>query len=83
MSHSEPLRRLVPPPREDVAAARSVTWPRQIWVNGNPPPSASYTFEASKVDISAKAQIRIAAGGSFIKIDPSGVTVFGRMLELN
>jgi type VI secretion system secreted protein VgrG len=45
--------------------------------------ASTYKLEAMKVEITGQAEISLTVGGSFIKIDPSGVTVFGPMIKLN
>jgi hypothetical protein len=45
--------------------------------------TGSYKLDAMTVEITGKTEIKLTVGGSFIKIDPSGVTVFGPMIKLN
>jgi type VI secretion system secreted protein VgrG len=43
----------------------------------------NYKVEALAVEITGKTAISLTVGGSFVKIDPSGVTIFGPMVKLN
>jgi type VI secretion system secreted protein VgrG len=45
--------------------------------------TASYKLEALTVEITGKTMISLTVGGSYVKIDPSGVTVFGPIVKLN
>ncbi len=45
--------------------------------------TATYKLEAAKVEINGQTEIKLTVGGSFIKIDPSGITVFGPIIKLN
>jgi len=38
---------------------------------------------ATKVTVSANTEIMLKVGGSFVKIDPSGVTIFGPIVKIN
>ncbi|MEM7024180.1 MAG: type VI secretion system tip protein TssI/VgrG [Pseudomonadota bacterium] len=44
---------------------------------------ATYKVTATQVEIIGTTQISLTVGGSYIKIDPSGITIFGPMLKLN
>lgn len=45
--------------------------------------TAAYELQAAQVKITGMAEITLAVGGSFVKIDPSGVTIFGPLVKIN
>ena len=45
--------------------------------------AGTYKVTAMKVEIVGMTEISLTVGGSFVKIDPSGVTIFGPMVKLN
>lgn len=45
--------------------------------------TANYKLEALAVEVTGKTSIQLKVGGSFVKIDPSGVTIFGPIVKLN
>ncbi|MGH6912203.1 MAG: bacteriophage T4 gp5 trimerization domain-containing protein, partial [Geminicoccales bacterium] len=46
-------------------------------------PIATYKLDAKKVEISGLQEIKLAVGPNSIKIDPTGITIFGTLVKIN
>jgi type VI secretion system secreted protein VgrG len=66
---------------QEVAVAAAATL--RTGANREVSAAAAYKVEAMTVQITAQAAITLTVGGSFVKIDPSGVTVVGPLVKLN
>jgi type VI secretion system secreted protein VgrG len=44
---------------------------------------ASVTVDGQKVSISGKTEVKLSVGGNYVKIDQTGVTIFGAMVKIN
>jgi type VI secretion system secreted protein VgrG len=46
-------------------------------------PLATYRLKAKIVEVSGIQEIKLAVGSNSIKIDPSGITIFGALVKIN
>jgi type VI secretion system secreted protein VgrG len=46
-------------------------------------PLATYKLDAKTVEISGLQEIKLAVGANSIKIDPTGITIFGTLVKIN
>ncbi len=44
---------------------------------------AEVTVDGLKIAITGQTEVTLAVGGNFVKIDPSGVTIFGTLVKIN
>jgi type VI secretion system secreted protein VgrG len=51
--------------------------------NHNEKVTATYKLEAQKVEVTGLQEIKLNVGANFVKIDPSGVTIFGSLVKIN